>query len=554
MQEKIAVIGLPGSGVQYLAEYFKTNSNLEVSAYDRICELDLSTIAEVKLVFVTRYAFTNLVQMRLMWRSQNFLEPVQPNGWWGEKWSFELIPNAEDLIGKPIFQIIAAQYEYFQKSFRELYWAAADRPRAVISLEEFFYDHAAMISRINRTLDVSLLDLGVNKSDLPLFPDAQMAVIAEVPRIGELISAEANFRAEVGIKPVGAFEIEQPVIKPAANDFDRSSYSYSDSFVELLQKSESTLAFSTYSSGLVGLMSADSNILNIVGERFPKAMGLAASQMFFAVGGLQKIYSYTNRSAQLQALPAYRGFNPIWAPQFELTTGDIAVHDLAFDDNNELWCVNTRFSCLSKLVFNKSFTVEWMPPWLSGLTDGDACHLNGLAMRAGSPKYVTALATTSNAGEWRSKNGKAGVIYDIVEDRFIAQNLAMPHSPRWYRESLYFLESGVGGLNRVSLETGQVETIATLPGFTRGLAFIGKYAVVGLSQVRDSVFSDLSVTNSKAERNCGFWVVDLESGEVKARFKFETEISEIFDVVLLPHQSRPQFLQDLNLLRSMFTV
>ena len=62
----------------------------------------------------------------------------------------------------------------------------------------------------------------------------------------------------------------------------------------------------------------------------------------------------------------------------------------------------------------------------------------------------------------------------------------MPHSPRWHDGRLWLLESGHGALSVADLDTGTWETVAELPGFTRGLVFAGPLAFVGLSQIRES--------------------------------------------------------------------
>ena len=110
----------------------------------------------------------------------------------------------------------------------------------------------------------------------------------------------------------------------------------------------------------------------------------------------------------------------------------------------------------------------------------------------------------------------------------------MPHSPRWHDGRLWVLQSGTGTLSTVDPRTGAITDIASLPGFTRGLAFTGRYALVGLSQVRESVFTDLPITQTAEERNCGVWIVDTTTGAIVGILRFEGVVQEIFDVALLP--------------------
>ncbi|MGH3657370.1 MAG: PASTA domain-containing protein [Micromonosporaceae bacterium] len=54
-----------------------------------------------------------------------------------------------------------------------------------------------------------------------------------------------------------------------------------------------------------------------------------------------------------------------------------------------------------------------------------------------------------------------------------------------------------------------------MPGFTRGIDFLGPLAFIGLSQVRESaVFSGIPLVQRLRERTCGVWVVNIETGEV----------------------------------------
>jgi uncharacterized protein (TIGR03032 family) len=111
----------------------------------------------------------------------------------------------------------------------------------------------------------------------------------------------------------------------------------------------------------------------------------------------------------------------------------------------------------------------------------------------------------------------------------------MPHSPRWYDGKLWVLNSGAGGLGIVDPRTGRYEEVASLPGFTRGLDFVGRYAFIGLSQVRESaVFSGIAIADRPvAERRCGVWVVDIVTGKTAGFVRFEDGVQEIFAVQVI---------------------
>src|SRR5262249_21250743 len=226
-------------------------------------------------------------------------------------------------------------------------------------------------------------------------------------------------------------------------------------------------------------------------------------------------------------------------------------------DDAELWVVNTRFSCLCTLDRSASFTPRWRPSFVSELEPSDRCHLNGLAMADGKPKYVTALGETDTMGGWRKNKAKGGVVIDVESGEVVARGLSMPHSPRWYAGRLWVCESGAGTFGYVDLESGKYEPVVEVPGFTRGVDFAGPFAFVGLSQVRESaVFSGISITERLAEdeRSCGVCVIDLRSGQVVGLLRFETAVQEVFAVALVGQRYPELINDDEKLLESSFVV
>ena len=231
---------------------------------------------------------------------------------------------------------------------------------------------------------------------------------------------------------------------------------------------------------------------------------------------------------------------------------------MAWGAGDELWVVNTRFSCLCTLDRSASFTPRWRPPFVSALEPTDRCHLNGLGMVDGRPRYVTALGETDAPAGWRADKARGGILMDVASGEMIARGLSMPHSPRWYAGRLWVCESGAGTLGFVDPGTGRYEPIAEVPGFTRGLDFAGSLAFVGLSQVRETaVFSGIPITErlSEEERTCGVCVVDLASGRVVALLRFEDGVQEIFAVKVLPGRRYPELINDdETLLENSFVV
>ena len=331
---------------------------------------------------------------------------------------------------------------------------------------------------------------------------------------------------------------------------------HTSNFPTLLKELGLSLVVSTYQAGKVVLVRADGDSLNTHFRLFQKPMGLATdTQGRMAIGSASRIWEFRNVPDAAPKLPPRGKHDACFIPRNMHVTGDIDIHEMAWGHEG-LWFVNTRFSCLCTQDLDHSFVPRWRPPFVSAYAPEDRCHLNGLELVDGVPKYVTTLGTTDIAGGWRENKARGGTILDVTTNEFVTQGLSMPHSPRWYRERLWVLESGEGSLATVDLDSGQVEPVIKLPGFTRGLDFYGPLAFVGLSQVRESaVFSGIPLTERVAERQCGVWVVNIERGDVLAYLGFEDAVQEIFAVQVLQGIRFPELvIEDNEFLKSSYVL
>ena len=320
---------------------------------------------------------------------------------------------------------------------------------------------------------------------------------------------------------------------------------HTTTFPELLKQAGASLIVSTYQAGKLILLRADDQSLNTHFVSLPKPMGVAYKNGRLSVGSGAQVIDYFNMpnvGAKVEPVNTHDG---AFLPRRTHVTGDIDIHEMGFDNDNELWIVNTKMSCLCTLDINHSVVPRWRPPFITGYDLTDRCHLNGLAMRDGKPKYVSALGTSDNPAGWRENKAFGGMIMDIDDNRMIADGLSMPHSPRWYRDKLWVLESGAGQLITIDEQTGEKTVVAQVPGFCRGIDFIERYALIGLSEVRETaVFAGLPLTEREQDRKCGVWIVDIETGETVGFLVFSGGVQEIFSVQLVP--SRYPALLDLN--------
>jgi len=304
-----------------------------------------------------------------------------------------------------------------------------------------------------------------------------------------------------------------------------------------------SLAVSTYQAGKVILIRHARGTLNTHFRAFPTPMGLAVDAARLAIGGTNTVWYYRNMPAVAQKLEPPGTHDACYLPRRIHVTGDIDIHELAWAHDGALWLVNTRFSCLCTLDADASFTPRWRPPFVTALAPQDRCHLNGLAMVDGQPTYATALGATDTPAGWRARKADGGVVLDVPDHAVVLRGLSMPHSPRWYQGRLWVLESGQGRLAVVDTAAGTWQTVAQLPGYTRGLDFAGPLAFVGLSQVWESaVFSGIPLVERLAERACGVWVVHLETGQTVGFVRFEAGVQEIFAVQVLHGLRFPEVL------------
>jgi uncharacterized protein (TIGR03032 family) len=336
-----------------------------------------------------------------------------------------------------------------------------------------------------------------------------------------------------------------PAPAPVAFNFTQS-----DGFAPLLRGLGASLLVTTYQANKLLAVREQHGGLSILVRSFERPMGLAATGRRIALGTRDQVWTFRNAPDIAPRVEPAGMHDACFVPRSSHVTGDIAVHELAWggEHGQELWVVNTRFSCLCTLHPDYSFVPRWRPPFISALAAEDRCHLNGMAMVDGAPKYVTALGETDTPRGWRAGKPHGGCLMELPSGRLLARGLSMPHSPRWHAGKLLVLESGTGRLLRVdpsgaSSAGGVSQCVADLPGFARGLALCGNHAFIGLSKIRaTSAMDGVPLAARRDELQCGVAVVDLGAGRVCAMLDFQTAVEEIFDVQLLPGLRFPEIL------------
>lgn len=322
------------------------------------------------------------------------------------------------------------------------------------------------------------------------------------------------------------------------------SCSYSPNLPELLQQLHCTIALSTFQAGKVIFLSPqDEETLVQLPRNFAKPMGIALEGEKMAVACLDEVLVLTNSSALALHYPKKPAtYDALFMPRATYHTGQLDVHDLDWGAGGQLFAVNTSFSCVIKIDDNFSFIPEWKPPFISHLASEDRCHLNGMTMLDGRPKYVTAFSATDTPQGWRPEVTTGGIVMDVDTNEFVARNVPMPHSPRLFDGELYLLLSATGELVKLDVNSGKYDVITRLNGFVRGLGRQGDYVFIGLSKLRksSSTFGKLEIADRAL--NAGVAVVHLPTGALVGEVRYHTSVDEIYDVQIIPGYIRPGIL------------
>ena len=492
------------------------------------------------------------------------------------------MPGWRDLAGRPLEEIVAAQWRTTQEHLlRDLADIAPDDIRA-LDLADFLESPEQSLRaicdfagvRFDRPppadLPFSLHTLTPPAPDKwrqhedklapllpPLMPIANQArafvaarKLADPPMSGDPQSSSgtaASLPLDAAPQP-GSVRAAAAAEVPAPPPDNAGLESvHTDNLPEILRQLGISLFVTNYQGGKLIAVRPDRNTVNTHFLDFDKPMGLAVDRDRLFIGTQTGVREFRNVPDVAKRLVPPNRNDAVYVFRNYYVTGNVDIHEIALGTNNECWFVNTRFSCLCTLDREHSFRPRWRPRFITGLSPDDRCHLNGIAMMNGRPRWLTALGATDVAGGWRANKASGGVLLDYETREVVVQGLAMPHSPRWYRNRLWLLESSRGNLATVDPASGKVESIARVPGFARGLDFAGPLAFIGLSQLRETnTFVDIVDSDDNADHRSGVWVVNIENGETIAILKFGEAVQETFAVQAVPGVLFPEIIDETN--------
>lgn len=358
-------------------------------------------------------------------------------------------------------------------------------------------------------------------------------------------------------------------------EFDFGSV-HSDNFPGILHGLKISLAVTSYQAQRLFFVRSTGDSIEINYKFFPRPMGVYADRERLTLGTLSQVMEFKRnddllrriqqgeldqtghmtkkvleknpeemiefRKRQKKELAAVKKADALYLARASLTTGMINIHDIAWG-NEGLWVVNSTFSCLATLSPTCSFVARWRPPFISKLVPEDRCHLNGMAMQNGIPRYVTTFNRNDSRDSWIDNDKSDGTLIDVATNEILLDSLNMPHSPRWYRDRVYLCDSGRGEILAYDPRTRETTTVIKLQGFPRGMNFHGPLMFVGLSQIRPSEKrTPPPIAAEFTETFSGIWVINLEDYSEVAYIRFTGDVQQVYDIAIIPDAVFPELI------------
>ncbi len=321
------------------------------------------------------------------------------------------------------------------------------------------------------------------------------------------------------------------------------SCQYSPSVVGLLKKLKVSIALSTYQANkLIFISPSENSRLVQLARNFDKVMGFQFNDKALVMATRNKVHLFNNSPRLAKTYPKKpQVYDGLFLPRQTFYTGQVDVHDIHYE-NEEIFGVNTSFSTVVKLGASYNWEPIWTPPIISSFASEDRCHLNGFCFRDGKLRYATSLGGGNTIQSWRDTIPGGGILWDVIKGQPIFDNLQMPHSPRIYKDKLYFLESATGTVNMMDLKSEKIERISSMNAFVRGLTIYRDFLFVGKSKLRASnrIFKDLDMAKKKIQ--AGIAIIHLPTKKFIGEINYLNSVEEIYDVQILAGSIRPNVL------------
>lgn len=200
--------------------------------------------------------------------------------------------------------------------------------------------------------------------------------------------------------------------------------------------------------------------------------------------------------------------------------GSFYAHDLAMIDG-ALYANAVGCNAVAKLFDDGDYDLVWWPRAIEtrrGVIFGrNHLQLNSIAagrnLRSSFFSASVDHVSTRRPGHRNFPVDRRGVIFSGATREPVVRGLTRPHSARLDRGHLWVDNSGYGQLALADPKRGTFESVAELPGWTRGLCIDNGVAFVGTSRViprfrqyAPGLNVDMSI--------CAVHAIDLRSGKI----------------------------------------
>jgi uncharacterized protein (TIGR03032 family) len=252
-----------------------------------------------------------------------------------------------------------------------------------------------------------------------------------------------------------------------------------------------------------------------------------------------QIYTFRPLAGMLprkDRVPSRPNENPLMPVASRIVPGSLYIHDLALI-GGKLHASAVGHNAIVHVGDDRCEPV-WWPRAIErrGRPDFGRNYLQLNSIAAGASLRASFFSASSESigtrfpGALNFPVDKRGVIFSGATREPAVRGLTRPHSVRFWKDKLYFLNSGYGELGVTG--GGRFTPVAALPGWTRGLAFKDGYAFIGTSRVipRFRAYAPgLDVSKSA----CGVFVIELKTGNVVASIVWPAG-NQIFAIEVLP--------------------
>jgi uncharacterized protein (TIGR03032 family) len=323
------------------------------------------------------------------------------------------------------------------------------------------------------------------------------------------------------------------------------NYSVRGSWWETLQQSGATLLITREYEHLVIALCATESGPRISYYPLPHPSGLTVDRE----NQLVYIASTRNPNQVYELKPAKRiqprldvkirpsSTNPLMPTRSWFLPGCLYLHDLALI-GSKLYGNAVGHNAVVELSPAGGYSHVWWPRCIEShgkpLFERNHLQLNSIA--AGSSlkgSFFSASCDRISARRPGHRNFSVdgrGVIFSGQTREPCARGLTRPHSARLRRGKVWVNNSGYGEMGVA--EDGRFESVAKLPGWTRGLCFCGPVAFVGTSRVIPR-FSQYAPGLDIAASQCAVHALDTTSGRCLGSMSWPMG-NQIFAIDWLP--------------------